>query len=74
MQGQKNHYNIIKYFLGTESLWHYLLSLPLALILVSAVALPVLPESPKYIYSVRGSRQKALKGMTMQPQKYFFSV
>ncbi|XP_046659926.1 solute carrier family 2, facilitated glucose transporter member 4-like isoform X2 [Homalodisca vitripennis] len=49
---------------GTADLWHYLLSLHLVLILVSATALPTLPESPKYLYIVRGLRQRALKELS----------
>lgn len=48
---------------GTEADWHYLLSFYLLLILILAVALPILPESPKYLYSVRGTKQKALQGI-----------
>ncbi|KAG8253093.1 hypothetical protein J6590_042902 [Homalodisca vitripennis] len=54
----------LDWLLGTADLWHYLLSLHLVLILVSATALPTLPESPKYLYIVRGLRQRALKELS----------
>nr|CAD7570923.1 unnamed protein product [Timema californicum] len=54
----------LKQILGTMETWHYLLSLYVLLILVSAIALPFLPESPKYLYVVRGEEEKGISELS----------
>ncbi|XP_024084459.1 solute carrier family 2, facilitated glucose transporter member 1-like isoform X2 [Cimex lectularius] len=49
---------------GSENCWNYLLGMYAVLTLLSAIALPFLPESPKYLYTIRGLRQKAIKELT----------
>jgi Sugar (and other) transporter. len=48
---------------GTEDTWHYLLGLFAVVTLLSLLAFPFLPESPKYLYIVRGQEEKGIKGM-----------
>jgi hypothetical protein len=48
---------------GQDDTWHYLLGLFAAVTLLSMVAFPFLPESPKYLYIVRGQEEKGIKGM-----------
>lgn len=48
--------------LGQQETWHYLLGLFALLTLLSMVALPFLPESPKYLYIVRGQEERGIKG------------
>lgn len=50
-------------FAGQDDTWHYLLGLFAVLTLLSMVAFPFLPESPKYLYIVRGHEEKGIKGM-----------
>lgn len=50
-------------FSGREEAWNYLLGFYAMLILISGMALPWLPESPKYLYTVKGLRQKAIRGI-----------
>lgn len=47
--------------LGTPYTWHYLLALYGLMILACSLAVPFLPESPKYLNCVVGSRQRALR-------------
>nr|CAD7589078.1 unnamed protein product [Timema genevievae] len=54
----------LKQILGTIETWHYLLSLYVLLILISAIALPFLPESPKYLYVVRGEEEKGISELS----------
>nr|CAD7462662.1 unnamed protein product [Timema tahoe] len=54
----------LRQILGTIETWHYLLSLYVLLILVSAIALPFLPESPKYLYVVRGEEEKGISELS----------
>ncbi|XP_014294508.1 solute carrier family 2, facilitated glucose transporter member 5 isoform X2 [Halyomorpha halys] len=51
-------------FLGTEEIWPYLLGFFGVLVLVGYSAFPWLPESPKYLYVIRGSRQGALRELS----------
>ncbi|PSN38762.1 hypothetical protein C0J52_08879 [Blattella germanica] len=51
----------LKNMLGQEETWHYLLGLYALPILVSALVLPLLPESPKYLYIVRGQEERGIK-------------
>lgn len=53
----------LRVLLGTATGWHYLLALYGLLIIITAFALPVLPESPKYLFVVRGLEDKAVKGI-----------
>lgn len=50
-------------FAGQDDTWHYLLGLFALLTLLSMVAFPFLPESPKFLYIVRGHEEKGIKGM-----------
>lgn len=50
--------------LGTEASWHYLVGLYGLLSLVCGAAFPLLPESPKYLYLIRGSKQQALRELS----------
>ncbi|KAJ4430980.1 hypothetical protein ANN_19573 [Periplaneta americana] len=50
--------------LGQQETWHYLLGLFALLTLLSMVALPFLPESPKYLYIVRGQEEKGIKELS----------
>ncbi|KAK9502097.1 hypothetical protein O3M35_012692 [Rhynocoris fuscipes] len=52
------------FILGREDTWNYLLGFYAILILLSVMSLPWLPESPKYLYAVRGLRQKALRELS----------
>ncbi|KAJ9583498.1 hypothetical protein L9F63_022161, partial [Diploptera punctata] len=54
----------LKEVLGQDYLWHYLLGLYAIPILLSALALPFLPESPKYLYIVRGQEEKGIKELS----------
>lgn len=54
----------LSWVLGTPDTWHYLLAFYGALILVCALALPFIPESPKYLNCVVGSRQRALRELS----------
>lgn len=47
--------------LGTPNTWHYLLAFYGVLILLCSVTVPFIPESPKYLNCVVGSRQRALR-------------
>lgn len=51
------------YITGQESTWHYLLGLYAVLVLLSAATLPILPESPKYLYIVCGQEEKGITGL-----------
>lgn len=57
---------IIFIFLGTESSWSYLFSLCGGLIIVALPTLWFVPESPKYLYTVRNEHSKALSGMIIK--------
>jgi hypothetical protein len=48
---------------GQEDTWHYLLGLFAVFTLLSMLAFPFIPESPKYLYIVRGQEERAMKGM-----------
>ncbi|XP_021917078.1 solute carrier family 2, facilitated glucose transporter member 3-like isoform X4 [Zootermopsis nevadensis] len=50
--------------LGQDETWHYLLGLFALLTLLSAVALPFLPESPKYLYIVCGQEERGIKELS----------
>ncbi|XP_063232892.1 solute carrier family 2, facilitated glucose transporter member 1-like isoform X2 [Bacillus rossius redtenbacheri] len=54
----------LKQVLGRPDTWPYLLGLYAVLILVSALALPFLPESPKYLYIVRGQEERGIRELT----------
>lgn len=47
---------------GTEDAWPYCLSIYIIIITLSAVAVPILPESPKYLYVVKNETQNAIRG------------
>jgi len=51
------------YCLGNESSWHYLFSLYGGLVLIALPTLKCIPESPKYLYTVRNEHNKALSGI-----------
>ncbi|CAH1394546.1 unnamed protein product [Nezara viridula] len=51
-------------FLGTEVIWPYLLGFFGVLVVVGSAAFPWLPESPKYLYVIKGSRQRALRELS----------
>ncbi|XP_066995888.2 solute carrier family 2, facilitated glucose transporter member 5 isoform X2 [Anabrus simplex] len=44
----------LPFILGTATSWHYLLGLYAVLVLPAIIIVPFLPESPKYLYAVRG--------------------
>jgi hypothetical protein len=48
---------------GNEETWHFLLGLFAVVTLLSLLVFPFLPESPKYLYIVRGQKEKGIKGM-----------
>lgn len=48
--------------LGNEDSWHYLLGLFAVVTLLSMLAFPFIPESPKYLYIVRGQEERGIKG------------
>ncbi|XP_073969394.1 solute carrier family 2, facilitated glucose transporter member 1-like isoform X2 [Rhodnius prolixus] len=54
----------LPFILGREEAWNYLLGFYAMLILISGMALPWLPESPKYLYTVKGLRQKAIRELS----------
>ncbi|KAJ8878368.1 hypothetical protein PR048_018945 [Dryococelus australis] len=54
----------LKQVLGQENTWPYLLGLYAVLILVSSLALPFLPESPKYLYIVKGQEERGVRELT----------
>lgn len=54
--GQVFSLNII---FGTEKLWHYGLSFYVILIIICFIPVSLFPESPKYLYIVKGERDKA---------------
>uniref|UniRef100_A0A1B6DVG7 Major facilitator superfamily (MFS) profile domain-containing protein n=1 Tax=Clastoptera arizonana TaxID=38151 RepID=A0A1B6DVG7_9HEMI len=62
----------LKWLLGKETTWHYLLGLYLCLTIPCSVVLPLLPESPKYLSAVIGNNHKAakelarLRGLTVE--------
>lgn len=51
-------------FLGTEEFWPYLLGFFGILVILGHVSYPWLPESPKYLYVIKGSRQGALRELS----------
>lgn len=58
--------------LGNESSWHLLLALYAVLVVICGFASPFMPESPKFLYQVKGLKQKAarelakLRGLPME--------
>ena len=48
---------------GTPTLWPYLVGGSFVCCVFVFIALPFLPESPKFLHSVRGEHEKALEGM-----------
>ncbi|XP_026808100.1 solute carrier family 2, facilitated glucose transporter member 1-like isoform X2 [Rhopalosiphum maidis] len=50
--------------LGNESSWHYLFSLYGCLVLLALPTLKFVPESPKYLYTVRNEHNKALSELS----------
>eukprot|EP00102_Acyrthosiphon_pisum_P023191 XP_016660401.1 PREDICTED: solute carrier family 2, facilitated glucose transporter member 1 isoform X3 [Acyrthosiphon pisum] len=50
--------------LGNESSWHYLFSLYGGLVLLALPTLKCIPESPKYLYTVRNEHSKALSELS----------
>ncbi|GLH08599.1 Solute carrier family 2, facilitated glucose transporter member 1 [Gryllus bimaculatus] len=46
--------------LGREDTWHLLLSLYAIPVLLASIAIPLLPESPKYLYAIRGEIERAV--------------
>lgn len=54
----------LKSVLGQDDTWHYLLGLFAVLTLLSMVAFPFLPESPKYLYIVRGHEERGIKELS----------
>ncbi|KAF4532357.1 hypothetical protein B566_EDAN003661 [Ephemera danica] len=57
-------YTKINCISGTESTWHFLLSLYGVLILLSVAALPFLPESPKYLCVIRQQEDRGAKELS----------
>lgn len=51
--------------LGNESLWPYLFGVYFGLVILALTALPFIPESPKYLYTVRNEHAKALSGIVI---------
>jgi len=58
--------------LGTPESWHIMLASFLPLCLAALLLTIVLPESPKYLYIIKGEQGKALKGVydVLGPSKY----
>ncbi|KAL1137775.1 hypothetical protein AAG570_009471 [Ranatra chinensis] len=54
----------LPFILGTDDTWHYLLALYGIPVLIGALAMPWLPESPKYLFAIKGLRQKAVKELS----------
>lgn len=52
----------LQFILGSADGWHWLFALYGLLILISCIAIPILPESPKYLFVVRGLEDRAMKG------------
>lgn len=52
------------HFIGNESSWHYLFSLYGGLVVLALPTLKFIPESPKFLYTVRNDHNKALSGIT----------
>jgi len=48
---------------GNEDTWHYLLGLFAVVTVLSMLAFPFIPESPKYLYIVCGQEERGIKGM-----------
>lgn len=46
---------------GTEEIWPYCLSIYVVAVFVSALAVPFLPESPKFLYVVKKQTQNAVR-------------
>ncbi|XP_039297071.1 solute carrier family 2, facilitated glucose transporter member 5-like [Nilaparvata lugens] len=53
----------MNWILGTEQHWHHLLALYAILIIFCGLALPFMPESPKYLYYIKGLKQRACRGL-----------
>ncbi|KAK3930434.1 Solute carrier family 2, facilitated glucose transporter member 1 [Frankliniella fusca] len=51
----------LDWLFGNEASWHVLLALFGPLAVVCGVLVPVLPESPKYLYLVRGEEQRGVR-------------
>ncbi|XP_075238057.1 solute carrier family 2, facilitated glucose transporter member 5-like isoform X2 [Lycorma delicatula] len=54
----------LQWVLGTKELWPYLLALYAVLMMICGLAIPCMPESPKYLYQVKGLKQKAARDYT----------
>ena len=48
--------------LGTPKYWHVMLASFAPLCIISLGFLASLPESPKYLYNIKGQEEKALEG------------
>lgn len=55
-------FNNCNVHLGTKEAWPYCLSIYIVFVLFFAVATPLLPESPKYLFVVRKQSQNAVRG------------
>lgn len=51
----------LDWVLGTDASWHQLLALFGPLSVVGGLLLPVLPESPKYLFLVRGEEERGVR-------------
>lgn len=49
----------LRYIFGTAELWHYALSFYIVLVIICYLPSYYYPESPKYLYIVRGDRDQA---------------
>lgn len=48
--------------LGTENHWSYMLAIFSPLCILSLLLTPILPESPKFLYVIKESQDKAING------------
>ncbi|CAH0386483.1 unnamed protein product [Bemisia tabaci] len=54
----------LNWLLGGETRWPYLLSAYILCVLFCLLTFPCLPESPKYLFSVKNERQSALQALS----------
>ncbi|KAJ1526979.1 hypothetical protein ONE63_008524 [Megalurothrips usitatus] len=54
----------LDWMLGNEESWHFLLALYGPMVLVGLMLVPALPESPKYLYLVRGEEELGIRELS----------
>ncbi|XP_075167870.1 sugar transporter 1 isoform X2 [Haematobia irritans] len=54
----------LRHIFGTEDLWHYAFSFYIVLVIICYLPSYAFPESPKYLYIVKGDRERAKRELT----------